>query len=242
MTTAQPRSSWQRNEGTSVSQRNYSCVIPFSIATCWPPISPALTTDTVFGGGCVHIGDRVSTLQAANADLHHAKKDGTTPLIVAAHTGQADMCRFLIENGGVVEETKMDGSTAFFASIQEGSMECAQVLIAAGANPHTPRRDGITPLIIAAYTGRLPFVQFLTEECDADVNAQSNHGTALTLAQKQNMVEVAMYLQSKGAEMAVVTQTPSQLEAQVAMQQAAQAQMQGIMAMMAQMQAAGGAQ
>lgn len=159
------------------------------------------------------------------------------PLTVAAHTGQSEVVKILLEKGATLEAPKQDGSTPFFASVQEGKADCVRILLAAGASPKTPRHDGITPLIIAAYTGNLELTQLLVEECGVDVNTTSNHGSALTLAQSQGHPHVADYLRSKGATAPASGQMP-QFQAGMAMHQAAQAQLQNIMAMFAQMQAA----
>ena len=64
----------------------------------------------------------------ANADKDKALKDGTTPLCVAAQTGQLDVARLLLEAKADMNKAPQGGRTPLFISAENDHIETARLL------------------------------------------------------------------------------------------------------------------
>ena len=90
--------------------------------------------------------------------------------------------------------------TALHRACIYGHTSTARALVKAGANVEAKDQYGETPLIRASIGGHLATVQFLAEECGADVETKNIHGwTALSQAKRYGKSDVEQYLLSKGA-------------------------------------------
>ena len=78
---------------------------------------------------------------AAGADVNDAAPMGTSPLVVAAHSGHGTLAAFLLEEGA--DHNAADaGYTALHAGVLRGDLELVKTLLAHGADPDPKLRRG----------------------------------------------------------------------------------------------------
>jgi uncharacterized protein len=109
---------------------------------------------------------RILLEAGANPDVDVAPLDstgdkrGSTPLILAASTGDVAFLDLLIAHKADVNRPKDDGLTALICAIDNGEFETVRRLIAAGAS--IQRVKGIDPVELARQTGRSDIAEFLS--------------------------------------------------------------------------------
>ena len=154
---------------------------------------------------------RLKTEQRRTA-LETKTKDGNhfaTPLIIAAHNGQLNSVKSLLEYGADIEargmlkiedKVSIEGCTPLLAAAASGYLDVVRLLIKRKANVEGRTSTGATPLRAAAYKGHIDIVRYLVKRCGADVNARNNYdSTALKVACYCGHVSVVTYLINKGA-------------------------------------------
>lgn len=102
-------------------------------------------------------GDRGARLRIAElllakgADLKATMKDGSTPLHMAAHQGDAEMIGFLVAKGADQKAVDMDGHTPLQVAVLFGDVPtAAEALIQLGSDLGARDKDGCTALHLAA--------------------------------------------------------------------------------------------
>ena len=169
----------------------------------------------------------VETLLGAGADPNAGRESA---VLTAAHTGDAEVMRLLLANGGDANASEPErGQTALMWAVAEGHVEVASLLIAAGADieartrvpdrPEGARRsryrrapsafprpastiaaNEFTALLFAVRSGEIASVRQLLE-AGADVNTTSRDGmSALVLATVRGWPAVAHLLLEGGAD------------------------------------------
>ena len=154
---------------------------------------------------------RLKTEQRKTA-LETKTKDGNhfaTPLIIAAHNGQLNSVKSLLEYGADIEargmlkiedKVSIEGCTPLLAAAASGYLHVVKLLIRRKANVEGRTSTGATPLRAAAYKGHIDIVKYLVEWCGADVNARNNYdSTPLKVACYCGHSSVVTYLINKGA-------------------------------------------
>ena len=139
----------------------------------------------------------------ANAE----NSDGLTLLGFAAHFGQGEVVKLLLENGADVNAVShsrvsyIPSNTALHAAIAgERSLEVIQLLLAHGAKPTIMDSNGHTSLHVAAFHKDSTSIIGLLLEHGADVNAKSEDGVyAIDLAKEQGHTAVIAMLREHGA-------------------------------------------
>lgn len=145
--------------------------------------------------------ESVTLLLAAGADVHDTAPDGTRALVVAAHSGHAEVAAFLLENGADPNAAAA-GYTALHAAILRGEVDFVKALLARGADPNarlakaTPARRnsadyalefdlvGATPFWLAAYYLE-PAIMRLLSANGADPSFVTADGTTAVMAATQ---------------------------------------------------------
>lgn len=81
--------------------------------------------------------ETVKLLLAAGADVNDTAPEGTSALVVAAHSGHGPVSTLLLEHGA---DPNADGGdyTALHAAILRGDVDLVKLLLAKGANPNAP--------------------------------------------------------------------------------------------------------
>lgn len=131
---------------------------------------------------------------------------GSTPLMGAAHAGQTDAVKLLLDRGAAIDAKNFMEMTALHLASCTGKTATVQLLIQRGAsvNPHNPG-DGSayiisTPLMCAGYSGHLDTVKVLLA-AGANINARNYFGkTVLHYAAANGQLDTVKYLVRAGAD------------------------------------------
>ena len=122
---------------------------------------------------------------------------GWTCLITATRNGHLAICRLLIDKGAKLEAKDRNESTPLYWAALHGHIEIVRLLCDCEANVEACDEDGWRPLHDAAWNGHISVVKELIEERNAEINA-NGWRTALTLARRNNKLDIAAYLVSHG--------------------------------------------
>lgn len=146
--------------------------------------------------------DAVRLLLAHNAPLNGFNDDKHTPLMLAAKSGNAEMCALLMDAGA--NSTYVDpayGRAAIHLAVEGGFADACRALVEHGADIHLLTTGGIatTPLHLAARKGDAGLVKTLLE-LGAAPNMLSDSGVdALYDAASADRLEVCKLLIQRGA-------------------------------------------
>ena len=147
----------------------------------------------------------VRSLLKQKADVNAPQPDGTTALIWAVRSDDAELVTALLAAGADVKAANRDGATAMYQASVNGSASMLERLIKGGADVNgTFLSTGETALMEAARTGRMDAVKTLLDH-GATVNAKESlrQTTALMWAASQDHPEVIRLLIAKGADLNV---------------------------------------
>ena len=121
------------------------------------------------------------------------------PLVEAAHAGDRDAMRALLQKKADVNAAEGDGSTALLWSSYRNDLESADLLIKAGAKVNAANDLGATPLWAASQNGSAAMARKLLA-AGADPNQALEAGeTPVMVAARGGYAEVVEALVSKGA-------------------------------------------
>lgn len=115
------------------------------------------------------------TVKTSRQDAAQIGAGGSTALLFAARSGDAQSARLLIEAGAELDAAGADGNTALVLATFAGHPEVARVLLDAGADPNTAGA-GYSALHAAALRGDLATTRALIAR-GADVNARLINGS-----------------------------------------------------------------
>eukprot|EP01129_Flabellula_baltica_P002230 TRINITY_DN12064_c0_g1_i1.p1 TRINITY_DN12064_c0_g1~~TRINITY_DN12064_c0_g1_i1.p1 ORF type:complete len:322 (-),score=65.79 TRINITY_DN12064_c0_g1_i1:56-1021(-) len=126
---------------------------------------------------------------------------GNTPLYWAAHYGNKEAVRRLVEGYKFpINWQNYSGETALSAAIKESHIDIVQYLIEHGANPNIANASQETPLHIAACMGETVICELLLKY-GAYVDLEDEYGeTALHWAVREESMEVIDLLVRYGAD------------------------------------------
>src|SRR5262245_15596749 len=143
----------------------------------------------------------VRKLIAAGSDVNAADPDGTSPLLWAAHQGDAELASLLLEAKADPNAANAFGVTPLLEAARLGDTATIKVLLDGGADLAAATRDGETPLMAAARAGSASAVGLLADR-GADVNAAESlwDQTALMWAAAEGHLDVVDVLLDKGAD------------------------------------------
>ncbi|MBT5483308.1 MAG: hypothetical protein HOH14_11690 [Gammaproteobacteria bacterium] len=140
-------------------------------------------------------------LISAGADVNVSQPDGTTALMYAAYSGNADMAKALIDAGANPDASNIYGSSAILEAAIAGATDVLKVLLTGGADANWSNPEGETPLMNVARAGQLEAAELLLSH-GAQVNAAEQWGgqTALLWAAAQSQPEMLALLIANGAD------------------------------------------
>jgi ankyrin repeat protein len=155
--------------------------------------------------GNIQIMDFLLRQYDSNMPLHQRDGSNYTALDIAAHQGNLDLAKLLVERRAPVNRSTFDWEEEFpkmplHLAAENGHSEVAQFLLDNGADVSIRTFDGYTPLHMAAKEGHDKVAKILIEN-GADVNSKDKEGlTPLHVAVEGGHIEVASVLLSKGAD------------------------------------------
>jgi ankyrin repeat protein len=123
--------------------------LALGIAWAGPQLSPELSPAEKALGEAVRAGDLAGAQAALDQGADPNATYSTSPLIVAAAGGNAEMVRLLLQRGADPNLDSEQGSPVLFRAAQYGHSEVVSLLLEAGADPNATAR-GKTPLMAGA--------------------------------------------------------------------------------------------
>jgi uncharacterized protein len=147
---------------------------------------------------------RVEELLAGNRSLVSLlSSDGWTPLHLAAHFGQIDVVRLLLNSGAVVKarSTNPLQNQPIHAAAAGRHSAIVRLLIEHGSSPDARQHGGWAPLHAAAQVGDLETARALIE-AGADISVRAdNHQRPLDLALTKGQQPMVEFLEANGAQL-----------------------------------------
>src|SRR5437867_3024831 len=122
----------------------------------------------------------------------------TTPLLVAARNGHAEIVRLLIAHGAPPDSANAMGETALYLAAEYGHDDVIKALIAAHASVDARAKGNLTPLDVATMYGRFGAVKLLLA-AGADANREMEGYGALHSAAAGGHGDVVRLLIQHGA-------------------------------------------
>lgn len=135
--------------------------------------------------------ENIRTLIKSDTTLIDSPDDtGLTPLMAAAHSGQEEAIKTLLELGASIDIKDKEGYTALMFASNAGKEACVKKLLEAGANVHEQAADGSTPIMFAAQHGFIETARLLLEH-GADPSFVGKHGlSAIGFAQQNDLKDM----------------------------------------------------
>jgi ankyrin repeat protein len=107
---------------------------------------------------------QIKTLLVANPHwINGQDSRGFTPLIMATYTGNADIARYLLEQGADVNGRDAAGNTPLIGVAFKGDQAMAALLLERGADLQSKNKQGATALSYATEYKHEGLAQFLKE-------------------------------------------------------------------------------
>ncbi len=143
--------------------------------------------------------DQIDLLLANGANINLVKKDGTTPLMLAAaKSDNLQLVQTLLKMGANVNDQSETGLTALSYAVNQGNEDVVDALLSEGADIHTGRN----PLLIAVRSNEFRMVEIFLAK-GVDINTSDNEGeTALMWAAKKGKTDIVRTLLAAGARIA----------------------------------------
>ena len=91
-----------------------------------------------------------------SVDVNVSEADGSTPLLWAAHSNDADLVTRLLKVGARPNVRNRLGSTPLLEAAFNANTEAIKALLDAGADPKAAGADGETPLMLVARRRHCP--------------------------------------------------------------------------------------
>jgi ankyrin repeat protein len=146
----------------------------------------------------------IGLLRANGASFTHPDQDGTTPLHLAALSGDARVFKEILEATEKIDRVDSDGWTALHCAASVGGVEILQILLDKGSDPGSRDSKGMTAFMLASGIDDHESMMLLLK-AGSDINAVDLTGkSALARAIHDEKVETTRFLIAQGADPAGV--------------------------------------
>jgi ankyrin repeat protein len=125
--------------------------------------------------------EEVKRLVTNGANVNAANKYGTTPLHVAADSGQAAIVEFLVANGANVNAANKCGNIPLHWAAGHGRAAIVEYLVNQGADVSAVNKVGSTALHVAAMNGHAAIVEFLKRADSVQPGSDNRRDAILSL-------------------------------------------------------------
>ncbi|HET6405789.1 MAG TPA: ankyrin repeat domain-containing protein [Candidatus Thermoplasmatota archaeon] len=145
--------------------------------------------------------DRLRELLNANAAAIDAfSHDGWTPLHLAAHFGQKEICAYLLSRGAPVEARSRNAlaNTPLHAAAAGQQRTCVAILLQHGADPNATYLNGMTALHVTAVNGDDATARLLLAARARPDQRGPEGKTPLDLAREKGHAKVVRLLEQAG--------------------------------------------
>jgi len=161
----------------------------------------SLTLNELFfdaaGRGCLVLAER---LAARGASVKARDRFGNTALLLAAHMGETEVVKWLLENGSDIKHQNLAGSTALLRAVAMNRRRTAKALLDAGADANRANKKGVAPLAAAAFNGNERAVKMLLEAGAAPQERDATGKGAVVYAAAKGFAPVVRLLLDAGVE------------------------------------------
>lgn len=138
--------------------------------------------------------DSLTAILATLEDPDIADEKGRTALMAAAHAGESQTMKILIDYGAYIDAADIDGYTALMYACTSGQNECVQLLVENGAKVNQRDAGGATPIMIAAQNGYSDIVRLLLKN-GGNPHIKEDHGlSAIDFAKRNGHKEIEQIL------------------------------------------------
>jgi hypothetical protein len=133
-----------------------------------------------------------------NADVEARTADGTTPLIAAVYTGQADVSDLLLQSGSNANVPDNDGYTPLIIASQNNDTLMMRLLLNAGADLNSINDYNFDALGMAIRTNHYEAFKFLLERVDPEKYKNNKIVSPVQIAQKYGKTKILEELKDAG--------------------------------------------
>lgn len=163
--------------------------------------------------------EKASGPQEGVEPLLARRKDGATPLLIAAYLGNSKMADLLLSYGADIEAQDMLGDTSLFRALSEDHDDLALDLVARGADLNKANKVGETPFMMAARSADVTTLKKVLATGKGELEAVDGRGrTALHHAvEMKSQANVEMLLEAGANVNAVDKKGSTLLQKAVAM-------------------------
>jgi len=137
--------------------------------------------------------------------VNEIKRDGPTPLYIAAQEGHVDLIRLLLFHGADVNILCKDGYSPLYIASYVGQLEIVNLLLDNDADPNIFCIDHMSPIYMAAQEGHADIANVLALN-GANVNSATSYGVApLLVASRKGRTATVAVLLRFGADVTAST-------------------------------------
>lgn len=147
--------------------------------------------------GCLELAERFT---ARGASVEARDRFGNTALLLAAHMGETEVVKWLLEIGSDIEHQNLAGSTALLRAVAMNRRRTAKALLDAGADANRTNKKGVAPLAAAAFNGNERAVKMLLEAGAAPQEREATGKGAVVYAAAKGFAAVVRLLLDAGVE------------------------------------------
>ena len=97
--------------------------------------------------------DQVEILISSGVDVNQTIKGGTTPLMLAARSGNTEILRLLLDANARVDQANTSGNTALIMAVHGRKPKAVEMLLQRNADPSLENREGLSADELAKLLG-----------------------------------------------------------------------------------------